>query len=111
MSMVLGLMMINVSMSMVMMVRFMVMVSMMSTGMESNMGWILIGGSGFVGLHCGPESLMVSYVVNFPVDASVVSETIASLNVMTIAMFMSVLRTMVVFDFISKFVGLGMVML
>ncbi|GBN10158.1 hypothetical protein AVEN_237101-1 [Araneus ventricosus] len=111
--------MIHVSMPMMMMamvmmsmmVGFMVMMSMMGIGMKLNMSWILISGTGFVGLDSGSESVMVSYIVDFPVDTSVVSETITSLNVMAIPVFMSVLRSVVIFDFITEFVGLWMVMM
>ncbi|GIY33912.1 hypothetical protein CDAR_571101 [Caerostris darwini] len=73
------------------------------------MSRILVGSSWLVGVYFSSESMMISNIVYLSVDTSVVSETIASLDMsMSISMFVSVLRSMMILYVITEFVRLGM---
>lgn len=84
----------------------------MGVRMEPNAGRLLVGGSWFVGLDLGPEAFVVGDVVDFPVNAFLVDEAVAALDVaVSVARFLSVLLAMVVLHVVAKVVGLGLVML
>ncbi|GIY33919.1 hypothetical protein CDAR_571141 [Caerostris darwini] len=87
---------------------FIVVKSMVSIGVKVNMSRILVSSSWFVGLYLSSESMVVSYVVDFSVNSPMISEALASLYMpMTISMFVSVLRSMMILYIISEFVRLG----
>lgn len=73
---------------------------------------ILIGCSRFIRLDFGPESVVISNIMHLSVIAVLVGVTVTSFDgPVSIAMFFSVIRTMVVFDVIAEMKGVRMVML
>lgn len=72
--------------------------------------WVLVCGTGFVGLDLGPESGVVGDVVDLSGNAPVVGETVvANYSPCTVAGFFTVLFAVVILDGIAELVGLWVV--
>ncbi|GFY68633.1 hypothetical protein TNIN_366801 [Trichonephila inaurata madagascariensis] len=86
-------------------------VSVGSVGDQVNGCWVLVGGSGFVGLDLSSKSTVVSDVVDFSANSTSIGESVASSDsVSSIPRFFSVLLTMVVLHAVPKLVGLRCMM-
>lgn len=86
-------------------------VSVMGWRQDLNSCRVLVCSSWFVCVDFCSESAMVSYIVYLPVNASAVSETVASLDaVSTISGLFTVLFSVVILDAVTKSVRLGVMM-
>lgn len=79
---------------------------------DLNMCRILISCSWLIGFDFGPKAMVISNVVNFPVNAVVIRVAVTSFHVaMSIRVFSPVVGSMFVFDVIAEMVRFRVVML